>query len=63
MRGFGRVTPVVSDTAETSIAEGGAIVLVRVLSQVYGRQDRINGQRYVRQLRYKGRYNVELLLI
>lgn len=32
VRGFGKVTPVVSDTAETSIAEGGAIVPGRVRS-------------------------------
>ena len=37
-RGFGRVTPVVSDTAETSIAEGGAIVSVWKQSQKCSRR-------------------------
>jgi hypothetical protein len=42
VRGSGRVTPVVSDTAETSIAEGGAIVLAGKQFQVRDRRVRVN---------------------
>lgn len=41
VNGFGRVIPVVSDTAETSIAEGGAIVAVRLQIQASGCKFRI----------------------
>ena len=40
--GLGSVSPVVSDTAETSMAEGGAIVRVMVQSQKPGSCECIN---------------------